>query len=100
MNKSKEKKCESGGSPNADTALIGCLLMKAGICGKEKEEIKEEVFKIIIANRENATKESEKKIEKALQKAKTQKFPRGERKWCIECANRITKVIKNNLKQF
>ena len=29
-----------------------------------------------------------------IREIRNRKFPRGEREWCIECANRIIKTIK------
>ena len=34
---------------------------------------------------------------KALPKIKKGKFPRGERKWCLECASRIVRDLKSSL---
>jgi len=53
----KGKKVEIGESVGADTALIGCYLMKAGIAREEKEEIKNKVAEIIIFNRKQAKQE-------------------------------------------
>ena len=48
------KHCKMGECENADVALIGCYLMKAGVVREEKEAIKKKVFEMIVAHRKNA----------------------------------------------
>jgi hypothetical protein len=52
----QEKKVEKGECINVDVALIGCYLLRAPIPREEKEEIKKEIFEIILAHRKNAIK--------------------------------------------
>jgi len=35
-----------------------------------------------------------------IESKRIQKFPRGERKWCIECADRITKDLKAEVEKL
>jgi len=40
---------------------------------------------------------SKKEVREMIEEIPDRKFPRGERKWCIECANRIRKDLLNKL---
>ena len=42
--------------------------------------------------------EQKEEIIKMIWEVENKKFPRGERKWCIECAKRIKREIITNLK--
>lgn len=50
------KPVKSGECANADVALLGAILMRMGIFGKKKEEVKKYVYDTIIAHRKNAIK--------------------------------------------
>ena len=40
------------------------------------------------------------KIEKEILEVKNKKFPRGERRWCVECATRIRKELRTKLREL
>lgn len=44
--------CELGDDINADIALLGAMLMSYGVYGKDKEEIKDYVYKLIVSHRD------------------------------------------------
>lgn len=50
----------------------------------------------VVAERERAKVLAE--VEELLVEIKNRKFPRGERRWCIECASRISKELCTKLK--
>jgi hypothetical protein len=58
----KTKECKLGECVNADVALLGCYLLKAGIVREEKEEIKDFVFEILVAHRKNAIETKKVKV--------------------------------------
>jgi hypothetical protein len=39
------------------------------------------------------------KVLSEVEKLKDKKFPRGERRWCVECGQRIYKELLNQLKE-
>lgn len=55
-----KSKIDKKNNPNSYTALIGCYLLKAGIVGKEKEEIKNKVFEMLTEYGEQKYQEGQK----------------------------------------
>lgn len=88
-----------------DISVIGCYLLKAGIVGKEKEEIKKICADIIIANRKNATDNLILEFNKDLDKIKNNfqsriafKFLKPESRGFNECSLKLNIKI-NKLKE-
>lgn len=73
---------------------------------KQREKIILAVEKCLFANHNNCTCAGEvddilNEVKKEIvKKIKAKKFPRGERKWCIDCANNICKFIKDEKEIF
>lgn len=84
--------------------LVGYNLanQKSAIKKEHKDELKWQLEQNTIRCHsycEQDKKKLVKSIDEGVEKMKNRKFPRGERPWCIECLNRITKDIKEFLKR-
>lgn len=60
----------------------------------------EDITKVILAERESQRKKVIAEVESSLVEVVNKKFPRGERKWCIECADRITEELRAKVQEM
>jgi hypothetical protein len=80
-----EKELKKKAKKLADNLELCFGERKCKVCGAEPEKQADIIRSEIARARQVAIKE-----------IKEKKFPRGERQWCIECANRICKFIKES----
>jgi hypothetical protein len=57
----------------------------------------ESIESFISAQIRQARQQEAERIAKIIKKVRKTKFKRGERKWCVECADRIVGAIKSQI---
>lgn len=65
---------------------------QAVIVGSKRRELFDEIDKLLVAQ--------QKRIISIVKSVENKKFPRGERKWCVECARRIRKDILKDMEMI